>query len=211
MNDAAPNPACPGCQALLKRVELLEAKLAKLEALLRRNSSNSNRPPSSDPPWSKPRGGAGPSGRQRGGRPGHEKAERERLPPDTVECCKPQTCDGCGAALFGADRSPLLHQVTETPPARAVVIEYQLHSLKCRRCGLRTRAKLPCGAPRGNFGPRLQATVALLSGVYRMSRRNVQQLMSDAFFVARASCTRTKPVGGSQIDRLGYGPRSPKD
>lgn len=183
MDEAAPNPNCPACQALLKRVELLEAKLEKLEARLRQNSSNSNRPPSSNPPWSKPTGTAKPSERRRGGQPGHEKSERELLPPDEVQCCKPRICQGCGAALVGTDRSPLRHQVTEIPPARAVVVEYQLHTLECRACGQRTRATPPAGVPRGSFGPRLQATVALLSGAYRISRRNVQQLMSDGFGV----------------------------
>ena len=183
MDDAAPNPKCPGCQALLKRVVQLERDVKQLKAQLHQNSSNSSRPPSSDPPWSKPPGNTPPSERRRGGQPGHEKADRELLPPDEVQCCKPPICEGCGAALSGADRSPLQHQVTEIPPARAKVVEYQLHTLKCRACGRRTRAKLPAGVPSGSFGPRLQATVALLSGAYRISRHNVQQLMSDAFGV----------------------------
>lgn len=186
MVEAAPNPDCPGCQALVKRVEQLvervsqlEAKIERLEARLRQNSSNSNRPPSSDPPWSKPGSSAPPSDRQRGAQPGHERSKRKLLPPDEVQCVKPSVCEHCGEALSGEDRSPLRHQVTETPPARAMVFEYQLHSLTCRACGHRTRAKLPAGVPRGAFGPRLQSTIALFSGVYRMSRRNVQQALRD--------------------------------
>lgn len=172
---------------LRKKVAALEARLARLEARLRQDSSNSNRPPSSDPPWSKSPGSLSSGGdRKRGAQPGHEKAEREHLPPeevDEMQCCKPRACENCGASLLGEDRSPVRHQVTEIPPARAVVVEYQLHSLTCRACGHRTRAALPDGIPRGAFGPRLQSMIVLLSGVYRISRRNVQQLMSDAFDV----------------------------
>jgi len=183
MDDAAPNPNCPGCQALSKRVARLEREIEELKALVRRNSRNSNRPPSSDPPWLKPPSGTGPSTRSRGGQPGHEKSEREVLPPDAVECCKPPACAGCGAALSGKDHAPSRHQVTEIPAARASVVEYELHTLKCRACGHKTRANLPEGVPRGSFGPRLQSMVVLLSGVYRVSRRNVQQLLADAFGV----------------------------
>lgn len=190
MTDASPNPDCPGCQALLRRVDQLlervarlEAKTERLEARLRENSSNSNRPPSSDPPWSQPPPKSPPSDRRRGGQPGHERSDRKPLPPDEVHCCKPRHCEHCGDVLLGHDRSPRRHQVTEVPPARAVVVEYQLHSLKCRACGRRTRATLPGGVPRGAFGPRLQSIIVLLSGVYRISRRNVQQLLSDTFGV----------------------------
>lgn len=186
MSEAVPNPDCPGCRALMKRVAALESKLARLEARLRQNSSNSSRPPSSDPPWSKPTDSAPHSDRKRGGQPGHERSERDLLPPDEVDDtqhCMPTVCEGCGKELTGKDRSPLRHQVTEIPPARVRVVEYQLHQLECRACGHVTRAKLPDGVPRGAFGPRLQSMVALLSGVYRVSRRNVQQLMTDAFGV----------------------------
>jgi transposase len=185
MNKDAPDPSCPGCRVLQKRVEQLEATVQRLEARLRQDSSNSHRPPSSDPPGSgsKPKGGA-VQGRKRGGQPGHEKRDRKLLPPDKVDdiqCCKPDACESCGEALSGEDREPLRHQVTEIPPVQAVVVEYQLHQLPCRCCGHWTRAQFPRGVPRGVFGPRLQSMVALLSGVYRVSRRNVQQLMVDAF------------------------------
>jgi transposase len=50
---------------------------------------------------------------------------------------------------------------------------------RCPACGKRTRADLPAGVPRRAFGPRLTAVVALLSGRYRLSRREVRQLLQD--------------------------------
>jgi transposase len=67
----------------------------------------------------------------------------------------------------------VLHQVTEVPPVRAVVTEHWLHRVRCPACGTQTRATLPPDVPAGAFGPRLQATVAVLSGRYRLSRREV--------------------------------------
>jgi transposase len=46
-----------------------------------------------------------------------------------------------------------------------------------------TRADLPKGTPTGAFGPRLEALVVLLSGTFRLSRRNVQALLVDGFGV----------------------------
>src|SRR5947209_13321781 len=54
---------------------------------------------------------------------------------------------------------------------------------RCAQCGKRTRAELPAGVPRRRFGARLTAVVALLSGRYRLSRREVRQLLEDLWAV----------------------------
>ncbi len=74
---------------------------------------------------------------------------------------------------------PVRHQVTELPPVQAVVTEHQLHHVRCSGCGTTTCATLPSDVPAGAFGPRLQATVAVLSGRYRLSRREVVGVCTD--------------------------------
>src|SRR5215207_5620046 len=54
---------------------------------------------------------------------------------------------------------------------------------RCPNCGKRTRADLPAGVPQRPFGSRLTAVVALLSGRYRLSRREVRQLLQDLWAV----------------------------
>src|ERR671933_2146085 len=54
---------------------------------------------------------------------------------------------------------------------------------RCPACGKRTRADLPAGVPQRSFGPRLTAVVALLTGRYRLSRREVRQLLQDLWAV----------------------------
>src|SRR6266576_6566363 len=54
---------------------------------------------------------------------------------------------------------------------------------RCPACGKRTRADLPPGVARRAFGTRLTAVVALLSGRYRLSRREVRQLLQDLWAV----------------------------
>jgi transposase len=83
--------------------------------------------------------------------------------------------------LAGDAPAPHRHQVTEVPKLVARVDEYQLHTLVCKDCRSSTRAQVPKGVPTGQFGPRLQAMVSLCSGDYRLSKREIEQLVEDFF------------------------------
>ena len=54
---------------------------------------------------------------------------------------------------------------------------------RCSAWGRRTRATLRAGVPRRPFGARLTAVIALLSGRYRLSRREVRQRPEDLWQV----------------------------
>ena len=167
------------------RAELasLQTRVQELEARLGQNSTNSSRPPSSDPPGAPPRPSAGPTGRRRGGQPGHPPHQRALVPPEQVDqviAHWPTHCRGCPASLGPqAVGEPVRHQVTELPPVRAVVIEHQVQHVRCGGCGTTTCAVLPADVPAGAFGPYFQATVAVLSGRYRLSRREVVGVCTD--------------------------------
>ena len=189
-------------RALEARVEALEAMVQALQehnrALqeqLHQTSRNSSRPPASDPPQSerlhRPR-----RKRRRGGQPGHPGHTRLLLPVEEVDevvVLKPAQCVHCQAPLLGDDRKPYRHQVIEIPPLKPVVTEYQWHQLACPACGERTRAPWPAGVPSGTYGPRVQATVALYTGAYRLSKRTTQQAMDEVFGV---------PIRGGTISPL---------
>ena len=172
-------------QALQSQVRQLEGQVKELEARLGQNSQNSSRPPSSDPPrQGRPRKEKTPSGRKRGGQPGHPGWHRARYSPvqvDQVVTLYPQQCDHCGQGLAEAPQSGKIwrHQVVELPEVKVQVSEYRLHCKRCRACGQKSRAKLPPGVPRRSFGPKLQSVVSLLTGRYRLSRREACQLLKD--------------------------------
>ena len=172
--------------ALSKQVEELTEKLGL-------NSSNSNLPPSSDPP-----GGTGSSTerkkarnkrkgkgkRKRGGQPGHRGAHRELLPEDQVDKFEelfPKRCNNCWASLPEvADPRAKRYQVTEVPPMRPHTTEFRRHCVECEHCGHKTRARYDeTVIPASPFGPRLMSLVALLTGVYHVSRRKTATLLSD--------------------------------
>src|SRR5262245_56061527 len=177
--DSLPSEARALILALRAEVQALQEQVRHLQDRLNQNSSNSSRPPSTDPPAVKRRPPRPPSGRKTGGQPGHERQLRAALPPDQTEALKPTHYRRCGHALRGADPNPLRHQVVELPPIRPQVTAYQLHRLRCPRWGVSTCASLPEGVPSGGQGPRLRAALALMAGVYRMSKRMVQTFCAD--------------------------------
>src|SRR3974390_3436918 len=98
--------------AMQQRISELEAKVRDLEARLKLNSTNSSKPPSSDPIGMKRRPPAPPSKKKRGGQPGHRKARRTLVQPERVREtfeCKPDTCRRCGHELAGDDPEPVIH------------------------------------------------------------------------------------------------------
>src|SRR5579871_3628355 len=167
-----------------QRLQALQRKVDQLTERLNQNSTNSSRPPSSDPPHVKRRPPQPSSGRQKGGQPGHARQQRPLVPPEQVKQTIPlmsSACRKCGRALHGEDPHPRRHQVAEIPPVQAEVTEYRLHRLTCTACGTRTCASLPVGVPAGAFGPRLQALLAILAGGYRLGKRPIRQLPHDLF------------------------------
>jgi transposase len=166
-----------------EQIRQLQQELGDTKAKLNTNSSNSSLPPSSDrfhgkrrppPPADQPR-------KKRGAQPGHPRHQRLLVPSDQVQRtvpCVPNACRRCGRPLSGTDSSPLRHQVAELPVVRPDVVEYQLHRLTCPCCHTSTCGTLPPEV-KGNFGPRLEATLALLAGQYRMGLRPVVSLASE--------------------------------
>ena len=188
---------CAELAALRAENARLQARVQALEARLGQNSTNSSRPPSSDPPETPPRPPPPPTGRRRGGQPGHPPHQRGVVPPEQVDAVVvhwPTHCRQCAAPLAGeAVGEPVRHQVTELPPVRAVVTEHQLQHVHCGACGTTTCALLPAAVPAGAFGPRLQATVAVLAGRYRLSRREVVGVCTDVLGA---------PLAVGSVDRL---------
>lgn len=160
----------------------LQARLEVLERRLSENSSNSNKPPSSDGPEARGKRPSTPSGRPRGGQKGHKGHRRVLLPPERVQStthCYPPSCRRCNARLpRRPDKNPLRHQVIDTPPTAASADEYLQHRVVCA-CGETTCGELPAGVPSHMFGPNLLALVAVLVGDCHVSRRKVQALLRD--------------------------------
>lgn len=169
-------------QELEAEVAKLSEAVRELRLLLSRNSSNSNKPPSSDPPGTAAKRPKKKGKRPRGGQKGHRGSHRQLLPADKVDeivDIYPHVCESCWQPLAEA-RDPYARrfQHTELRPLAAHTTEYRLHTVACPDCGHKTRAAYdPDRIPRFAFGPRLTAVVVMLTGVYHLSRRQTVRLL----------------------------------
>lgn len=166
------------------------ATIAELKERLGHDSSNSDKPPSTDGPGSrrrrnkKHRG----SGRKPGGQVGHEAHGRQLLPEEKVDEVKPvppRGCSKCGGPVEVRQEGPPAsrHQVWEVPEVKPHVTEWRLEYGYCAGCQRWTQGELPEGVPAGAFGPRLMALVAYMTGLLRLPKRPVQWLLRDVLGV----------------------------
>ena len=177
-----------------KKLVEAEKEIAELERQLagrKKDSTNSSKPPSSDGPAAAPRKKpARQCGKRKpGGQPGHSGRHRQLVPLERVDQVipvLPADCSHCGQVLPqqiepGATLDNIhRHQVTELPPMRAHITEYQCHKVVCPHCSKSTRAELPADVQGSAFGPLLAGLIAYLTVVMRIPRRGVEQLLSTA-------------------------------
>jgi hypothetical protein len=173
-------------QAFKQQMDGLQAELEKLGERVNKNSRNSSKPPSSDPPQTRSYPKREPTGQKKGGKKGHHGRGRKLKPPEEVSrvvVSKPTVCAGCGELLLGADPQPERHQVSELPRIEPEIVEYQRHTLSCCVCGTRNRAEWPAEMPRGSFGAGLQALIGSLGGRFGVSQRDIAEMLQSIFHV----------------------------
>jgi transposase len=127
--------------ALKSEVAELKARLEEIEKMLRRNSTNSSAPPSSDGP-NVQRPKKPPTGKKRGAQPGQKGTARLLLPPNEVDHVVEHAIEGacgCGCSTVRL-RKPERRQVFELPEMKPVVTEHQLQRGWCSRCNRRPDA-----------------------------------------------------------------------
>ena len=188
-DDSSALPQCPGCRQRDARIIQLEQQLVALQAENRklaervgRNAFNSSIPPSAQPLDAPKFPKKKPSGRNRGGQPGHRARTRTLLPTthvDAVVPFVPANCERCQAPLAAepqaGDPPPHRHQIVELPPQLIHVTEYQGQARTCATCGHVTWAVIPAAVRAHATGPRLVAVVSYLTGCQHISKRGVTE------------------------------------
>src|SRR5689334_826663 len=188
MSDTATGTTCSNCIRLEKKLEEALARIDALEAQVKTNSSNSSKPPSSDPPWQAPGPSKPRSGKKPGGQPGHPGAFRQRLPLERVKRIVdhvPEFCTHCRASLseqHGPHRQETSwHQVAELPEVLAEITEHRGHERTCLCCGKTTRAEIPAAVRAHCVGPNLAATLCSMSSCLHASKRAIEETCETLF------------------------------
>ncbi len=194
MSEATARP-CANCERLQRQVESLQQAVAVLTeqvrslqgqlAALRKDSSTSSKPPSSDivkPP--KPAPPQGQAKRKIGGQPGHPRHLRPAFTPEQINggsfdyalSC----CPDCGHAVVPLDGPPRVVQQMDTRPAPVVVEEHRGHPAWCPACLKVHHAPLPAAVESGGLvGPRLTTLIAYLKGACHASFSTVRKFLRD--------------------------------
>jgi transposase len=151
---------------LLVQVGELTAQVQALVLKLSKDSATSSRPPSSDGPERRPRGGSsrGRSGRRPGKQPGEPGATLRQVddPDEEIPIPAPVAC-GCGTDLADQPVSGVRRRqvVDLAPPPPPQVTEFQAACKRCPGCGTTVVGQFPAGvdAP-AQYGPQITTRVA---------------------------------------------------
>jgi len=177
-----------------RRVAELEAEVARLK----KDSSNSSKPPSSDivkPPR------PGPSGKKRkiGGQPGHPGHERTPFPPDPVDRIERHTPDrrpDCRGPWVATDPAGKIVQQVEPVEKPVRVTEHRAASYRCACRGKGHVATLPGSVERGGLpGPGLTAMIGYLKGACHCWYTTIRSFVQDVPGLAVSTGMLAKATG----------------
>jgi len=190
MDDPKPG-GCPQCAELKAKIAELTARQEKLEAelaRLRKNSSTSSKPPSSDivklpkPPTK------GKRKRKQGAQPGHPRYQRPPFSLDEIDKTWDyylKVCPDCGGRVEPSDELPRIIQQVEIIPRPIEISQHRGMACYCRRCQKTHFAPIDEPVVRaGLVGPRLSALVAYLKGVCHCSFSTIRKFLRDVACVS---------------------------
>jgi transposase len=195
MSSDAPSNAtdrCPNCARLEARVATLEAQVAALIAelttaraeiaRLKKNSSTSSKPPSSDivkPPRAERRRFK----RKIGAQPGHPRHLRNPFSHDEVDLFTPYKltrCPDCGDRLEPSDKAPKTIQQVEIREVPVKIHEHRGLAYWCPSCRRIHYGTIPPSVVAGGlFNEELTTLVAYMKGVCHASFSTIRKFLRD--------------------------------
>jgi transposase len=179
-------PACPGCQALQRRVAELEAQLDRVTQLLEEQRRAGERQAA---PFAK--GPAKPDPKKPGRKPGADCGTKAHcMPPapepidEVHEAPLPDACPDCGGAI---DETHVDQQYQVEIPRRPLHRQFNIHIGRCCQCRRRVQGRHPLqtsdalGAAAAQLGPDGQAAVVDLNKQAGLSHGKVSGVLESLF------------------------------
>ena len=198
----------------------LKARIRELETCLesdspsplKRDSHNSNLPPSLDPPWNKPkrtRSLRTRSGLKVGGQIGHQGSTLlQATDPDTVIVHRVDVCIHCQNSLIPVEsRRYQKRQIFEIESGKLAAIEHRIEIKHCRVCQQTTKAQFPSGlAAPVQYGTSVFSRIVYLNQYQLLPVARTAESMSDLFAcpVSLSTVQRAAKVCSHQLMRYEY-------
>ena len=196
---------------LQARIRELEKSLeeSSVEPVIKRDSHNSNQPPSLDLPWTKPkrtRSLRKKSGLKVGGQTGHPGvtlqpvATPNRIIEHTVD-----DCSQCGASLASVDPSRFFRrQVFEIENGSLAVVEHRASAKSCPACGNTSKGQFPIAVTAPvQYGASVMSRALYLHLYQLLPVARTQEAMRDLFGcnISQASIQRAARLCSSKLIR----------
>ena len=165
-------------EELRKLLREQEIRIQQLERLVKQNSRNSSKPPSSDfgqnkQSDKKKNKKKNKRKRKQGAQKGHKPNLKQLVPKEDVTKfidLIPEQCT-CGCHdLKESTEPPLRFQTMDIPPIKAKVVEYVQHMRECTQCGSVVYKPLSDNIKRNTFGPGVLAVVGIMTGILNSDR-----------------------------------------
>ncbi len=164
------------------KVQKLEARVKELEDQISKNSSNSSKPPSTDPFFKPPKSLRKKTGKKVGGQKGHQGDTLKITDhPDEIIFHKIVFCDCCKKKLSNQKTSRIeRRQVYDIPPLHIKVTEHQSEVKVCS-CG-HTNKSFPLGVNHFvGYGANIKSMMVYLQNYQLLPYQRTTELISDLF------------------------------
>ncbi len=166
-------------------IEALKTQVKELQERLATNSSNSNKPPSSDGFNKQTRSLRKKSKKKSGGQFGHHGSRLTFSDnPDSLLLHHPQSCLACGASLEHVPAGAVAQrrQVFDLPPVTLQVTEHRVGKKTCLCCGAENVGEFPPAVPPGaSYGERIKGFLLYLHKSQLLPVERSCQVVEDLF------------------------------
>jgi transposase len=166
-------------------IEKLQKRVEELELQVKKNSHNSNKPPSSDGlKKQRSKKSNRKSKKKPGGQKGHEGHQlRMSKNPDHRQIHDVKKCHSCNESLEETETSGYdSRQVFDIPEIKLEVTEHQAAIKECPFCGCINKAEFPEGITRPTqYGEKIKGLVVYLSQYQLLPYERLVDFMKDIF------------------------------
>ena len=182
--DQGLDAVCELVWKLEKRIEALEEKVSRLEAIIAKNSNNSSKPPSSDGFKKKTKSLRKKNGKRQGGQQGHTGNTLQKVAvPDHIIVHKVEKCEHCGCDLTETDIHSLSkRQVFDLPPMKIEVTEHQAQRKICPHCNKSNLASFPNNVTEEvQYGKKIKSLMVYFSIYQMIPYKRLKEIFLDLF------------------------------